>query len=276
MPSLDSLVMDDFMNDALAAAEFLQGRDEVQSESVVVVGHSQSAVFVPIMLQAMPSLQSGAMLEGAYKPIDEVLVYQREYTFEQLEAVGMTPSQALEEIPAVQQLNEMAEGVQAVRAGSDEPTGGVSAMFWRSWFNATDNAIAAAANNSQEMLLLQGELDTTAPPSEAQAWANYLDLVDAEYQLQILPCVTHALNCLSQSDFTLLTPEDIGKHVDPKVIETLAAFIFKNLNVTAGPLPTNPPNTLSPTTTSSSPSGAQILVHHSGTIAVALLLVLLS
>jgi hypothetical protein len=76
------LVIDDSISDAMAAVKYLQHRPKVDSEKVVV---SQAGSFVPIILEAMLSIASGIMLAGSYRAINELLVYQLEFTFQLLE-----------------------------------------------------------------------------------------------------------------------------------------------------------------------------------------------
>ena len=49
--------------------------------------------------------------------------------------------------------------------------------------------------------------------------------VGVEFDVLTFPCVTHALNCVSESDPTAITPADIGPNVAPEVIDALVAFL---------------------------------------------------
>ena len=76
--------------------------------------------------------------------------------------------------------------------------------------------------------MLNGELDTNVPPSEAELWSNHFTQTQVVHSLEILPCVTHALNCLSESDFTQVTPQDFGRNVAPSVIDAMSNFILSS------------------------------------------------
>ncbi|MDR9449798.1 MAG: hypothetical protein RI637_01160 [Acidimicrobiia bacterium] len=47
----------------------------------------------------------------------------------------------------------------------------------------------------------------------------------ADYEMFTFPCVTHALNCVSEPDPKAITPVDIGSTVAPEVIDALVGFL---------------------------------------------------
>ncbi len=122
-------------------------------------------------------------------------------------------------------LVDLVDGLAEIRSGGNEPVAGVSAEFWRSWFDLHEQSLSAASRMPQPLLVLNGELDWNVPPTEARAWGEYLAGVDAEFDVITFPCVTHALNCVSESDPTAITPADIGRTVAPEVIDALLAFL---------------------------------------------------
>eukprot|EP00563_Minutocellus_polymorphus_P019065 CAMPEP_0197716134 /NCGR_PEP_ID=MMETSP1434-20131217/1127_1 /TAXON_ID=265543 /ORGANISM="Minutocellus polymorphus, Strain CCMP3303" /LENGTH=415 /DNA_ID=CAMNT_0043300449 /DNA_START=533 /DNA_END=1780 /DNA_ORIENTATION=- len=227
--------IDVFLSDAQAALEYLQSREEVDSSRIVPIGHSQAGSYVPILLRDGPDgVVGGVVLEGPFHPVDQLIAYQLNYTLELVEDLyGMNATEAMQ-VPQVAGLVEFAEGVAAIRDGtSDEAVGGASSSFWRSWFQLSDEAQSAAAVVEQPLFVLNGELDTNVPVKEAYAWEEHLDKSGkAEYQVKILECVTHSLNCLAESDMTILVPAtDIGTEVDTKVHDALASFVLSATSV---------------------------------------------
>ena len=239
MPMPEDLdTIDVFVSDAQAAVGYLQSREEVDSSKIVPIGHSQSGSYIPILLRyGLDGIAGGIVLEGPYHPIDELIADQLNYTFELIEDVyGLNATEAMQQVPQVAWLVELAEGVAAIRDGtSNDAVGGGSSNFWRSWFQLSDEAQSAAAVAEQPLFILNGELDTNVPVKEAYAWEEHLaESGKAEYKVEILECVTHALNCLAESDMTMLDPAiDIGTEVDAKVHDALASFV---LSVTSSAL----------------------------------------
>lgn len=219
----ENLTIDVFIEDALAAASWLQEREEISSVSVA--GHSQSGQFVPIMLNADPTIAKGIMLAGPYGPIEELIEYQLNFTLDLLEQFGVNRSVALE-TEAVAPLVQLLDGLNSILNGTFNGTtfSGASTEFWKSWSDLQQRALAATV--TQPVLVLNGELDTNVPPSEAELWSDHFTQTQVEHRLEILPCITHALNCLSESNFTQVTPEDIGRNVAPSVIDVISNFIL--------------------------------------------------
>jgi len=222
LPDQD-LTVDDFINDAVAATEFLASRPQIRN--VVVIGHSQAGQYIPILLDRMPEIAvSGVLLAAPYQPIDKILKDQLAFSIETLLALGFNQSEAEAQVEPVV---ELVEGVQAIRNGtnSDEAVGGTGVGFWKSWFDVVPHSLSAAAIVEQPMLVLNGLMDSNVPVEEAEAWAAHLTSVDANFELQLLPCVSHAMNCLNATNLVNLTAGDVGLHVDPIVVETLADFV---------------------------------------------------
>jgi len=222
-PSAD-LTVDDFVADTTAAVEYLRTRPEVDPDRISVIGHSQGAEFITVMLAADPELASGVMIGGPYRPIDQIIETQLDFTVQLIEQQGMTEEQALA-LPPVVSLADVVDGVKAIRDGGTEPVAGTSAEFWNSWFDLHDRTLSAAAEMDQPLLVLNGEMDWNVPVTEAESWRQYLESVGANAEVQTLPCVTHALNCVQGTNPLAITPADIGHSVDSKVIDAIVTFL---------------------------------------------------
>jgi len=220
----DDLTIETFIKDAQAGVVFLRQHPEIDPDRISIVGHSQGAQFITVMLEADSRLAGGVMIAGPYRPIDEITESQLDSTIELLGQLGISEEEALS-LPTVLPLVEIVDGLADIRSGSDEAVAGVSAEFWRSWFDLHERSISAALRITQPLLIINGEYDWNIPPTEARAWADYLAGVDADYEMITFPCVTHALNCVSEPDPTAITPMDIGSTVAPEVIDALVGFL---------------------------------------------------
>lgn len=218
------LTIETFINDARAAVDFLRQRPEIDPDRISVVGHSQGAQFITVMLETDSRLAGGVMVAGPYRPVDEITGSQLDSTIELLGQLGISEEEALS-LPTVLPLVEMVDGLADIRSGSDEAVAGVSADSWRSWFDLHERSLSAASRITQPLLIINGEYDWNIPPTEAQAWAEYLAGVGADYEMFTFPCVTHALNCVTEPDPTAITPNDIGSTVAPEVIDALVGFL---------------------------------------------------
>ena len=223
-PLWDNITVHTFLNDGLAAANYLQGREEI--DRVVVVGHSQSSQFVHTILQTNPtSFQAGVMLGGGFHPVDTLIEYQLEVHLDILQRAGYNEADALESMSG---LVQAVNGLQAIRAGtSDEPVLNASAAFWRDWFAFHDESLLVVANTTnQPTLTIHGGMDWNVPVSEADAWEEFFHTrVEARLEQKVFPCVTHVLNCVSEPDPLKITTADIGTKVDPQVTNALIQFV---------------------------------------------------
>ena len=223
LPS-DDIVIDGFIADAAAAVAFLKQHPAVDPTRISVIGHSQGAEFIPVLLADDPSLFSGVMLSGPYRPIDQIVEYQFDSTLTLLGLLGLTPEQALG-APGVVQLSETVDGLKAIRNGGEEAVGGASAAFWQSWFDLETARIEAVSELTQPVLILGGRYDWNVPHEEAVAWDEQFLQAGAEHETVVLDCVTHVLNCVTQADITMVAPDDIGRHVADSVIAELVGFL---------------------------------------------------
>ena len=219
----DDIVVDDFITDAEAAVAFRRSQPEVDPDRVSVVGHSQGAEFVTLMLAADSQLANGVMLAGPYRPIDEINEFQYFSSLDLLVSLlGFTREQAVNELG---DFGMMLRGLADIRNGGTEPVSGVSATFWNSWFDLGNAKIEAVAASEQPVLILAGGYDWNMPVSEAEAWDELFTEAGREHTTVVLDCITHGLNCVSEPDITAIGADDIGEHVSQDVIDALVSFL---------------------------------------------------
>lgn len=218
LPDAD-LTTETFAADARAAVDCLRTRSAVDPEAIVVAGHSQGSTFVPSLLAADPPLRGGIMLAAPYDSVDQEPADQAAFLSE---IIGT----AAGDNPAGAQTNEMAAQVAGLRsdAAATEAVLVASAAFWRAWMEAGDAAPSVLADVTQLVLLLFGGNDWNVPIDQAAKWRTATEGLD-HVQLVAIECITHALNCLAESEPTKITPADIGRTVEPTVPASLIEFL---------------------------------------------------
>ncbi|MEO0603583.1 MAG: alpha/beta fold hydrolase, partial [Myxococcota bacterium] len=216
-----NVTVDDFLTDAAAAVGFAASQTDIDPDRVFVVGHSQGATLVPPLLRDVPELDGGVLLAGPFRTIDALLRIQLDSSRELLLELGIPEKQADAQLAT---LSELVGDVEAIAGGTFEgtSTGGGSVAFWESWIDLGIDARDAALATDDVLLVIGGDYDWNVPVEEVDAWEAHLDGSDS-YGIATLGCVTHALNCISEPDWQAVTPADIGRGLDPRVVELVAA-----------------------------------------------------
>jgi uncharacterized protein len=224
VPALDLLVSD-FLADAEAALDWLGARDEVDSEALVLAGHSQGATFAPTVASERDDIVAGVMLAGEYRPIDEIIAFQVDLQGTLLADAGLTPAQIAERIGP---LAELIDDLAAIRAGTyDGEMADETQAFWLEWMQMTDAAPDIARGVDVPLFAISGEYDWNIPPVETEAWGTLFDEEDPNpgHAAVVLPCLTHALNCVAEPDWLAVTADDVETFVSPDLIGELLDFL---------------------------------------------------
>ena len=202
----------EFIADASAALDWLGAREDIAD--LALVGHSQGASFVPVLARDRGDLAAGVLLSGGYDPVDVLLRYQYDFSVEVLVEAGYTQEQAEAQLTS---LDDLASAVEAIAAGTyGAPTaGGAPVSFWEGWLAVGADAIEAAGQTDAALSAITGDYDWNTPPSQTQPW------LDAGLDGAIVPCVTHALNCISEPDWLSIQASDIGESIDEGLVDAV-------------------------------------------------------
>ena len=219
---------DDVLEDAQAVIDWLRARPEVDRRALFVVGHSLGGAFVPELMTDNLDLRAGVALAAPFRPIDLTSIYQHQYAERLLLSQNKHP---LIIGVRVRELEEIADGVRRLRAGTLKQAhiAGTSTEFWQAWMDLGDALPAVLARLDRPLLALSGTADANVPPSETSLWRRALAAArpDPGHQTRILPCVTHALNCLRfDARGRVLS---ISRHLDPRVPARVIAFLRRHL-----------------------------------------------
>ena len=217
--------VDDNVADLKAALDWLQTRDEIDGERLYYVGHSQGGQFAPELLASRGELRAAVMLAGPYRSVDDVIEYQASFLRELVLSQGGNP----ELIPELGLLDQGVLELKQLRAGTFAGSSimGDPIVAWQSWLELGDRARTLLGELDRPLLALSGDYDWNVPPSETEAWAEAFAgvRVNPGHEAVVLPCVSHALNCVSEPDLQRLGLDDLGRHVDPAVPAELVRFL---------------------------------------------------
>jgi uncharacterized protein len=219
---------DDVLEDTQAVIDWLRARPEVDRRALFVVGHSLGGAFVPELMTDNPDLRAGVALAAPFRPIDLTSIYQWEYAERLLLSYNKHP---LVIAARVHELKEIAAGVRQLRAGTLKKAqiAGTSVEFWQAWLDLGDALPAVLSRLDRPILALSGAADGNVPPSETALWRRALAAArpDPGHDSAVLPCVTHALNCMRTD--ARGRPVSIARHIDPRVSAAVIAFLRRHL-----------------------------------------------
>jgi pimeloyl-ACP methyl ester carboxylesterase len=214
----------ELVGDALAALDTLAQRPEIDAGRLFFVGHSEGGELVPLLLSERPGVRAGVMLAPPFNTMGVVLEQQSERVRWAFTAAGQ-PEQGDAE---GRKLLDAAIALRHVERGTHfgEPILGQPAGIWASWIDLARKVPDIARKLDRPLLVLGGSYDYNVAPSEIESWARWLaESPRVAHRVRVIECVTHALNCIAQSNPTRITEADIGHDVSPEIVGEVARFL---------------------------------------------------
>ena len=214
----------EYVGDAEAALDAVARNPAVDPARLFFVGHSEGGQLVPVLLTDRPSVRAGVMLAPPFHTMSVVLEQQSERVRWSFTLAGQVERAETE----ARQLHDAAHALDQIERGTHlgDPILGQPPAMWASWIELAKAAPALARALDRPLLILGGSYDYNVAPSEIEAWSRWLDASPgAPHRVRLLPCVTHALNCIKQPDPQLIKPDDIGQDLAPELLFELTRFL---------------------------------------------------
>jgi uncharacterized protein len=208
----DTATLSDYADDALAAVKWLNGRDDVNTRKIVVVGHMDGGPVALLAAASGKAIDGVVTIDAAGVSGAELILRQQQKLLDELKLSEADRSARIElqkKIQAAVINGSGWEGVPpAMRRQADTP-----------WFKSvlTYDPGKVLTNVRQPILILHGDLDPTVPPDDADKLAQ---LARARKKARP-PEVVHFPDVGNT-----LTPGGSGQ-VSGKVAEAIAEWIKK-------------------------------------------------
>ena len=169
----------DFADDVANAVDFVKTQSSVDTSCIVLAGHSQGSVLIPIAALNRPSVAGLISLAGAVTPIDSLLPEQYRQLYIQCANDPITGANVANQIyDLFEQLRagnfEDDEVLQFNAPGVPQPISLGYPIFWRDWINMNDSVLINYEQSGLPTLVLHGTNDFNVPVSDAQRFANGL------------------------------------------------------------------------------------------------------
>lgn len=216
----ETVTMQDYADDAIAAVRFLARRRDVDNRRIFVVGHSEGASVA--MLAARERRIAGLVLMGGMGTTGHDLILEQQRYMLNVTKVG-EPART-EKIELQERILEAAiEG-----EGWDDLPDEVRPLVDTPWYRSLlqfDPAVAMQRVR-QPILIVQGELDTQVPPHHGERLAELARARRnaAPVELTQLPGVNHLLVPAETGHVSEYGSLE-GKAISPEVATTIARWL---------------------------------------------------
>ena len=162
--------MDETVEDALAAIDWVRGHASVDSTKVYILGHSLGATLAPLIAQQAHNRLAGViMLSAAARPMEDLI-------WEQVTYLSTLPGNNQYGADKLQQLKKQVDNVKVAgtRKFNVELGGPMNASesYWV--FAHNYNPLKTVAKLRLRMLLLQGERDYQVTMNDFSLWKSAL------------------------------------------------------------------------------------------------------
>jgi hypothetical protein len=208
----DMTVLDETIDDALAAVALLRAQPEVDGKRVFVLGHSLAGNLAPRIAEADGKLAGIVILGGNVTPLEDAIVEQSQYLGSSASDLQLRKAEAAK----VKKLDESDEDGPPVTVGPI--TAPVSY-----WLDLKEyDPVAAAKKLTIPILILQGERDYQVTMKDFGLWKSGLS-ARRNVTLKSYPSLNHLF--IAGEGKSL--PEEYAKpgHVAPEAVDDIARFI---------------------------------------------------
>ncbi len=216
-PQMDPTTVDidsETADDAIAAAQLLMARPDIQADHVYIVGHSLGASAAPYIASKERRIAGIVLLGAAARPIYELVADQIPYLARIDGTVTPDEQKSIDETLAM---------VSKLRSGKIEPGDtllGAPAQYWKALDRM--DAVGFARKCTKPMLILQGGRDYQVTDKEFEIWREQLrdhkNVTLRRYE---------KLDHLFHAGEGKSGPDDYRRkgYVDPVVIADIAAWV---------------------------------------------------
>lgn len=207
----------DFAADVEAALDYVKTRSEIDSEHIILAGHSQGSVLLPVVAGRRNDVAGLVSLAGPVTPVDSLLPEQFRNIY-----VTCANAPALGEMVASQfydQFQKIRQGtfpldkqiVINIPGNPSNPVPFGYGLFWLDWIEMNDSVVHNYTSTGLPVLILHGEEDLNVPVENADKFEA--SLPTGSTTVKKYPGINH-----------FLTPAD-EPAVDSQLMEDMLQWI---------------------------------------------------
>lgn len=199
--NLGTITFDKLWLPAASGLQWLKGRTEIDTNRIILLGHSEGSSLIPWLAQQRSDVQALISLAGARTPFDSVLARQ---LVDFATQCGGNVAQAQNEA------SQILTYFNIVRQGPPPPTlpplFGVPAPVWRTYTQVTDSVAHRYNAAARPSLFVGLGADVNVPPSELSRFQTEVTITN---DFWLLPGINHFLSTNSQAAFVPVIADTI-------------------------------------------------------------------
>jgi len=214
-------VKEETIDDALAAVALLRGREEINHDRVFVLGHSLGGMLLPRIGWADPAIAGLIVFAGNTRPLEDLILDQIDYLFNQDGVVTAAERIQLETIK-MQVARVKGPALSDSTPAAELPLG-VPAGYWLDLRGYQPSE--TAKNLKMPMLILRGERDYQVTTADFEGWQKSLS-VRADVEFKSYPKLNHFF--IEGKGEITPAEYDLAGNIPAYVIEDIAAWVMRH------------------------------------------------
>lgn len=218
----------DFIEDAAAAMRFLKSYPEVDSDRVVILGHSEGALMAPAV-HVQEAAAGMILLSGGAGPSKDFSALQSEAAFGEMDRAGGMKGWLYRKLNVTAKAKKQNEKIFRKVAESDKDVMRVQGVRINAkWLRETlaFDTTAYLSRVKCPVLAVTGEKDVQVPPEDVK---RIPELVKGEAEWRIIPGMNHILRKYDGQHTMLgLIKEykaQLGQPVDDELLDVLGEWL---------------------------------------------------
>ncbi len=214
-------VMEETIDDALAAVSLLRKTEKIDADKVIILGHSLGGTLVPRISAYYPRISGFIIMAGASRPLEDLIIEQIDYIFS---LDGKITDEEKTKLHLVKQQTENVKKLSKTLLFNPEDLPfGVSPVYWLDLKNY--DLAAQARKMKKPILVLQGERDYQVTMADYNGWQRiFNNKMNVTYKLY--PDLNHLF--ISGKGKSAPGEYLIPGHVDEQVIKDISDWIDAN------------------------------------------------
>ena len=213
-------LVDEYLEDAIAAVKLLAGQDRIDPDRIWVLGHSLGGNAVPAIARDLELSSVKArgfiMMAASPRPLEDLMREQYDFLYSLMPEVS--PEMQAEKDTLFKDLDKLKD-VDSL--AEDDTVAGVYSAYWK-WLAAYD-IIGAAKEITQPVLLLQGEEDYQVTMTDFDLWKDAVGGRD-NWRMISYPGLTHLFMPGLRAEGPAAYARD--GVVDAQVVKDIAEFVI--------------------------------------------------